>query len=246
MLNERLKRTRLLLGADAMDRLKQAHVVVVGLGAVGGYALEGLVRSGIGQLTLVDFDVVAESNINRQILASSDTIGIPKVEVARKRVLSINPDCQVELMRGFLDEAMAEQLSALKPDYLVDAIDALNSKVNLLVCCTEHQTPVVSSMGAALRRDPQKVRIGKLMDIHHCPLGKTVRQRMRRRVVNIDWVDCVYSAEPLPSPLPLAEPEPNPEDRGRLRNTLGSMSTITGIFGLTIANQVILQITSPD
>ncbi len=244
MHDERLKRTRLLLGVDGIDKLEQAHVVVVGLGAVGGYALEGLVRSGIGRLTLVDFDVVAESNINRQILATSDTIGSPKVEVAKQRIHSINPDCRVELIRGFLDEAMAEQLCALKPDYLVDAIDALNSKVNLLVCCTNHKTPVVSSMGAALRRDPQKVRIGRLLDIHHCPLGKSVRQRMRRRDIDIDWVECVYSTEPLPNPLPLAEPEPNSEDRGRLRNTLGSMSTITGIFGLTIANQVILQITS--
>lgn len=227
-----------------MERLTAAHVVIVGLGAVGGYALEGLVRSGIGRLTLVDFDVVAESNINRQLLATSETVGLPKIEVARQRVLSINPACQIEVIQGFMDEQMAEELCAMQPNCLVDAIDALNSKVNLLVSCIQNHVPIVSSMGAALRRDPQRVRIGKLTDIRHCPLGKSVRQRLRRRGADIDWVQCVYSEEPLPRPLPLSEPEPNMADRGRVRNTLGSMSTITGIFGLTIANQVILNIVS--
>lgn len=241
-MTERFKRTRLLLGNEAIDRLAAAHVVIVGLGAVGGYALEGLVRSGIGRLTLVDFDVVAMSNVNRQLLATSETIGLPKVEVAQHRVQTINPDCQLDIIQGFMDETMAETLCAMKPDYLVDAIDALNSKVNLLVSCIRNGIPVVSSMGAALRRDPSKVRVGRFDDIRHCPLGKSVRQRLRRRGVDVDWVQCVYSEEPLPRPLPLSEPEPNVADRGRVRNTLGSMSTITGIFGLTIANQVILRI----
>lgn len=243
MTSERIKRTRLLLGDEAVSRLASSHVVIVGLGAVGGYALEGIARSGVGHITLVDFDVVAESNINRQILATDETIGIAKVDVAMRRVRSINPECIISAKQCFIDEASADELCALKPDMLIDAIDALNSKVNLLVSCVNHNIPVVSSMGAALRKDPSSVKIGTLMNIHYDPLAKSVRQRLRRRGVDIDRITCVYSDEPLPKILPITKPEPNAANRGRERNTLGSMSTITGIFGLTIANQVILSLT---
>lgn len=241
--DDRFRRITLMLGDDACGRLRQARVTIVGLGAVGGYALEGLARSGVGNLRLVDFDVVTASNINRQLLALSSTIGRGKCEVARERVLDINPDCNVEAIAGFIDGENVIDLVGESPDLVIDAIDALNPKVQLLASLRTREIPVISCLGAALRFDPSRVRTGALESVNGCPLGRSVKNRLRRQGVPVD-IPCVYSIEPLPRPLPLAPPSSITDEnlginRGRARNTLGSLPTITGIFGLTAANVAI-------
>lgn len=241
----RFARTELLLGSQAMDVLAQSHVVVAGLGAVGSYAVEGLVRAGIGRLTLVDFDVIQLSNINRQLYALESTLGRAKVEVARERVLDINPDCQVMTRSVFLDGETIPSLLDLTAQVWVDAIDSLNPKVGLLEAAVKAGMPVISSMGAATRLDPAMIRVGDISRTRHCPLARHIRKRLRRRGVN-SGVTCVYSLE---LPLETSGPENPPDDdedsgvfRGRPRQTLGSFSCITGIFGLTAAREVVFRL----
>jgi tRNA A37 threonylcarbamoyladenosine dehydratase len=239
----RFARIELMLGKDACKRLTESFVTVIGLGAVGSYAVEGLARAGIGRLRLVDFDVVSLSNINRQLYALGSTVGRPKIEVARERILDINPSCQVETIRAFVDGQTVIDFLAGPPDLVIDAIDALLPKVELLAAARKSEIPLISCLGAALRSDPALVRIAPLHEVHHCRLGSTVRQRLRRRDVPVDF-PCVFSEEPVPYPLPVAAPtdalgEQPITDRGRPRNILGSLPTITGIFGLTAANLAI-------
>lgn len=241
--DDRFRRIHLMLGEDACERLKGASVTIVGLGAVGSYALEGLARSGVGNLRLVDFDRVNPSNINRQLLALTSTIGRPKCEVARERVLDINPDCEVEIVQDFLGGDNIWNLVGDNPDIIIDAIDSLNPKVDLLAAARTRDLPIITCLGAALRFDPTCVKTGTLENAFGCPLGRTVRSRLRRRGVPVDIL-CVYSDEAMPNPLPLAPPASITDEdlglnRGRQRNTLGSMPTITGIFGLTAANMAI-------
>ncbi len=241
MFSQRQMRTRMLLGDEGINNLAAATVMVIGLGAVGGYALEALARSGVGHLILVDFDTFDETNINRQILALGSTIGRRKTEVAAERVHDINPDCKVDIRDMFVNEETLPQLVALRPDFVVDAIDSLNSKCNLMETLWREHIPFISSMGAALKRDPSAIRLAKLSQTENCSLARMVRQRLRRRGVNLADISCVYSRESaaLP-PTALAEQE------GQRRHIMGSLPTITAIFGLTIANQVILQLAGTD
>jgi len=204
--------------------------------------LEGLARSGVGHLRLIDFDVVEIHNINRQIIALDTTVGRKKAELARERVLAINPACEVETLDIFVRPETMEQVLRPRPDILIDAIDSLNSKVNLLAAAHEAGIEVISSMGAALRTDPAKIRTGDIMDSYNCPLAKHIRKRLKRRGVGRGMA-CVFSTERVrydynqEGARDGAETEE--EGRGRGRNTLGSLPTITGIFGLTIANMAI-------
>jgi len=241
--NERFRRVELMLGAEALGRLTSSFVVVVGLGAVGSYAVEGLVRAGVGRMRIIDFDRVQPSNINRQLYALESTIGRPKCEVARERILDINPMCKVEAIGGFLDTQTIQEYLSDEPDLVIDAIDSLNPKVELVSGVRTAEIPLISCLGAAMRFDPSCVRTGLITDVAGCPLGRAVRKRLRRRGIPLDF-QCVYSDEQLPNPLPLVAPtdrlgEQPILERGRLRNTLGSMPTITGIFGLTAANLAI-------
>lgn len=243
---ERFSRTRYLLGRKKFDILQGANVTIVGLGAVGGYATEGLARAGVGKLRLVDFDTIQPSNINRQILALESSIGQAKVDAARERVLLINPECRVEALEVFAGDDTLNDILSPKPDVLIDAIDSLNPKIQLLVTAHRRSIPTFSSMGAALRTDPLQVKTGDIMSSNHCPLAKHVRNRLRRQGIE-GGIECVYSTEQIH--FNYAGPEKttqvaNPhENRGRKRNVLGSLPTLTGIFGLTLANAVILHLT---
>ena len=246
MISERFTRVELMLGKDNFEKINTASVTIVGLGAVGGYALEGLVRAGVGNIRIIDFDVISPSNINRQLLALETTLGRPKCEVARERVLNINPDCNVEAINAFVDYDNTLNLIGESPNLVIDAIDSLNPKVDLLTAAREAKIPLISSLGAAMRFDTSKIQTGLLEEVHHCPLGRAVRKRLRRRNIPLDFM-CVYSAEELPNPMPIALPdeslsEDHYYERGRTRNTLGSLPTITGIFGLTAANLAIKMI----
>ena len=247
--NKRLMRTQALLGVEAMDKLQAATVMIVGLGAVGGYALEALARSGIGHLILVDFDVIEETNINRQILALSSTLGQPKIEAAKKRVLEINPNCKVETISLFVNSDTIAELLAHPADMVIDAIDALNPKCCLMEELYKRKIPFISSMGAALKTNPAAIKTGKLSQTKNCNLSKFIRKRLKKRGIDISKIECVYSDEQIQlseNAIFLDEESLNTEvsagRQGRVRNTLGSLPTITAIFGLTIANQVILKI----
>ncbi|HOK55363.1 MAG TPA: ThiF family adenylyltransferase, partial [Armatimonadota bacterium] len=202
--------------------------------------------AGVSRLRLVDFDSVCPSNINRQLYALESTIGRLKIDVAKERVLDINPSCQVETVHGFIDAETVWEFIGEYPDIVIDAIDGLNPKVDLLEAVRMKEVPVISCLGAAMRSDATSVRVAPLSKVHHCPLGRVVRQRLRRRGVPVDF-DCVYSEELLPNPLPVRMPVDAPGEeqvlsRGRVRNILGSLPTITGIFGLTAANAAIQHI----
>lgn len=241
--DERFKRIELILGKQASQKLKQSYVAVIGLGAVGSYAVEGLARAGIGRFKLVDFDRINISNINRQLYALDSTIGMFKCDVAKSRVLDINPRCKVEAINGFVDATTANEYLADSPDIIIDAIDSLNSKVELIAAAQARELRIITCLGAALRTDPSRVKTGLLEESYGCPLGRLLRKRLKKRGIPMNCMS-VFSDEPVPNPLPIAPPADEQfidaqGRRGRPRNALGSLPTITGIFGLTAANLAI-------
>lgn len=237
-MDERFKRTRLLIGEEGLNALAKARVLVVGLGAVGSFATEALARSGVGHLRLVDCDCVSLSNCNRQLYALESSIGRAKAELAHERVLDINPNCEVDARQAFANTDTLPELLAPPLDVVVDAIDSLGPKVELMLAALNANIPIFSSMGAARRRDPSQIKVADISKTRFCPLARAVRTRLHRRGVN-SGVTCVFSSEPAPDESiapPAAEDIP---DQGRPRVIMGSLPTITGIFGLTLANAVI-------
>ncbi|MBF0532810.1 MAG: tRNA threonylcarbamoyladenosine dehydratase [Candidatus Omnitrophica bacterium] len=236
---DRFTRVKLLIGEAKWQRLNQSRVTVIGLGAVGSYAVEALARGGVGHLRLVDFDTIRASNINRQLFALESTVGKTKPEVAARRVKDINPDCVVEPLEIFAAEDSFNAILDNQPHLVIDAIDAVNPKVQLLTALHQRGVPMIASMGAAVRTDPAAIRFGDLFSTKNCPLAKVVRYRLKRRGIN-SGIPCVYSEEPdYQSKYPSIREE-NPEDayqRGRKRQVLGSLPTITGIFGLTVGHK---------
>jgi len=235
---EQFARLIQLVGPEAMARLEAAEVAVFGLGAVGSFAVEALARAGIGTLRLVDFDVLQPSNLNRQLLALQSTLGRPKIDVARGRVADINPACRVDARSGFVDADTAPGFLEPAPDAIIDAIDGVNSKVNLLAAVHRLGLFTVSSMGAARRLDPARVRVADLADTEGCPLARVVRKRLGRRGIR-GGIRCVFSTEP---PLPSQVPAPAAVEettRGRPRPPLGSISYLPAIFGLHAAAETI-------
>ena len=244
-------RLALLLGEEGLNKMRHSFVSVVGVGAVGSYVTEALARAGIGRLRLIDFDILKPGNLNRQLYALWDTMGRKKNEIAAERVKSISPDCEVESLEVFIHKDTVSSVfepnrTGQKPDMVVDAIDSLNPKIELLSALVMSQTPFISSMGAALRTDPKMIETGFLTNVTHCPLAAILRKHLRRRGISTDF-PCVYSREPVRGQtskriLPLEESEENFYEKGRKRSTLGSLPTITGIFGLIIANEIILKL----
>lgn len=243
-LDERFSRTAKLLGESAAARLRQACAVVVGLGAVGSYAAEALARAGVGALRLVDMDVVRPSNFNRQLLATEDALGRLKVEVGRERALSINPACRVEALPVFAHVETFGQILAGAPAVVIDAIDSLTPKRELIAAAMAAKIPVVSAMGAALRRDASALRVADLAETRRCPLARLLRKQLRQRGIS-QGVRCVYSEELNPPLLEVSEEEARAggegDDfkRGRPRRALGSLPTITGMAGLLAAHEAL-------
>ena len=236
-MEDRLSRMRLMVGKKALKRLQQAHVLVAGCGAVGGYVAEALARAGIGHLTIVDNDVVSITNINRQLVALYSTLGQKKVEVMKKRVLDIAPDIQIDVMDILINANSVKTILSTHPDFVVDAIDSLNPKVCLIEALVQAGIPFVSSMGAAMKTRPELVEVARMQDSQQCPLAAFVRKRLRRRKIPLDF-PVVYSPE-RPDKSCLNLPDENPQMSGRVRHEMGSLPTLTGIFGLTCA-QVVL------
>ena len=234
----RFCRIEQLLGKPALERLRGARVAVFGLGAVGSYAVEALARAGVGFLRLVDCDVIRHSNFNRQLYALESTLGRSKVEIACERVRDINPDCVVDGHHIFVDGATARLLAAPPLDVVVDAIDSVSPKVELIAAAVLAGLPIVSSMGAATRTDPLLVRAGDLADTEMCPLARFIRKRLRKRGIE-HGVRCIYSIEPPRNHGPVIDPEPDVFERGRPRKPIGSLSYMTGIFGLLAAHEAL-------
>jgi len=255
---EQFRRTELMLGRDGLDRLRSSCVLVVGLGAVGSYAVEALARAGVGRFRLVDFDVVQESNINRQLFATHKTVGRLKTDAARERIASINPNAVVETRVLLVNDHTLDRLFAddwaSPPDYVVDAIDSLGPKVALIAEVVKRGLPLMASMGAALRFDASIVQVGTLDKVTNCPLSSQLRKRLRRVGTDTAKVRCVFSPEPIRKNAPEQEclervpPGINEEQAtqdvppGRARNTLGSLPTIVGLFGLRVAHEVLLDL----
>jgi tRNA A37 threonylcarbamoyladenosine dehydratase len=239
---EQLFCLELLLGKEKVERLKKSFVVVLGIGAVGSYATEALARSGIGHLRLVDFDTIKPTNFNRHILAITPNLGKLKAEAAKERIALINPRCKVEVVNAFAAEDTMDRIVEGKPDLVIDAVDSLNPKVQVLAYCHEKKIPVISSMGAALRMNIFSIKAGDLFKTTGCPLARYVRSRLRRRGIK-KGIFCIYSdtpvsEEPIERTRILNAEQDN--DRGRQRMKLGSTPTVTGAFGLAVAHHALL------
>jgi len=250
--SSRFERIERLIGTEKNRKLQDSFIVIIGIGAVGGYAMEAIARSGVGNIRLVDFDTIEESNINRQLLAITSTIGKNKVETAAKRVKEINPDCNIEPLNRFFhidsaDKILGEGFGKNRPDLIIDAIDSVAPKSALLIEALKRDIPIVSSMGAALKTDPSQIKVADLMHSHNCPLARIMRKKVRQAGLN-RGITCVYSTEK--SDFIFEEPEERKEkksdteygkgkirkEKGRPRRVLGSLPTITAIFGFTAAN----------
>lgn len=235
MLNQ-FSRTELLLGDAAMKKLKNSRVAVFGVGGVGGYTVEALVRSGVGALDLIDNDTVSLTNINRQIIATLDTVGRDKVDVAQERIKSINPDCVVTTHKCFYLPETAEQFDFTDYDYVVDAIDTVKGKIEIVMRAKECSTPVISSMGAGNKLDPTAFEVADISKTSVCPLAKVMRVQLRKRGVN--HLKVVYSKEP---PLtPIITDDAKKEFSSSVRRTLpGSTAFVPSVVGLIIASEVV-------
>ncbi|MEO5339339.1 MAG: tRNA threonylcarbamoyladenosine dehydratase [Magnetococcus sp. MYC-9] len=227
-------RTRILVGDAGILRLQQAHVLLAGLGGVGSFAAEALVRAGIGRLTMVEPDVVAPSNLNRQLPATEETLGHKKGAIMMQRLAAIHPHCRLEWIDQFLiPESIPALLDRTSPDWVMDAIDSLNCKVSLILEARARGWPVASSMGAGGRLDPTQIVVGDVLDTRVCPLAREVRIRLRRRGCG-RGVLAVWSPE---LPLPHAPPEQTGQGRSRVVN--GTISYLPALFGTTLAGIVI-------
>lgn len=241
MKEELFSRCIMLCGDEGFDRLQNSLVAVVGLGGVGSYAAEALVRAGIGRLRLIDCDVIKASDINRQLLALSINVGITKVEAARERLLSINPSLALDTRHAFFHTDTAHELITSDLDFVIDAIDSVGPKGELIRHCLELKIPIISTMGAAGKTDPFLVKIDLLENTSACMLARAVRRYLRGRKVSTN-IPVVYSTEP--SVIPKVDATPAVEDsgtylRGRRRRPLPSLSTMPAMFGLIAAAYVI-------
>ena len=230
-------RTEFLLGKAAMEKLKSARVAVFGLGGVGGYAVEALARSGVGALDLVDHDTVSLTNLNRQILATRDTVGLSKAQVAAQRVKGIDPDIKVTAMQTFFGPDTADGFHFEDYDYVIDAIDTVTGKLALVTAAKAAGTPIICAMGAGNKLDPTAFRVADIYETSVCPLARIMRKECRKR--GIDRLKVVYSEEdPIVCSLPPDDPAwaELPEGRNALP---GSCAFVPSVMGLIIAGEVI-------
>lgn len=220
-MSDRLTRCRLLIGDEKITKLANSTVMVVGCGAVGSFAIEALARCGVGNIILIDFDVIEETNINRQIFATDSTIGHKKVAVAHERIADINPNIKVTALDMFFDDKAD---ISIRPDFIIDAIDTVDSKIALYRWALANKIPFISSMGAARKTDPKYIKIDKLSRTFACPLAARIRKIVREE--HLGDFPVVFSTE---APVP----------HGKSDKNFGSIITVTGAFGLYVANYAI-------
>ncbi|MBO4745873.1 MAG: tRNA threonylcarbamoyladenosine dehydratase [Alphaproteobacteria bacterium] len=223
-MSDQLTRCRMLFGDEKIQKLQNATVMVVGCGAVGSFATEALARTGIGNIIVIDFDTIEESNINRQLIATNSTLGCKKVDIIRERIADINPNIKVTALDLFFDENTA---LPVHPNFVIDAIDTIPSKIALYRWCQKNDIPFISSMGAARKTDPTKIKMDKISKTFACPLASRIRKIVRDE--HLPDFPVVFSTE-----TPTGE-----IDTGK---SFGSIITVTGTFGLFMANYVIQKI----
>ena len=221
-----LSRSEILLGKDGIEKIRRASVCIFGVGGVGSFVAEALARSGIGEITLVDFDTVSLSNINRQIPATEETVGMQKVDVMAARIRSINSEAKVITKNAFCTPENVHDLLPIKCDYIVDAVDTVSAKVAIILASKERDIPVISCMGAGNKRDMTKFQITDIYKTEACPLCRVMRRELRKN--GVDTLDVVYSTE-LPAKTDT--------------NTIGSLVYVTATAGLLAASHVIRELT---
>ncbi len=228
-MNEWLEREELLIGRENIEKLNKSTVAIFGCGGVGSYALEALVRAGIGNIVIVDKDTVDITNINRQLIADTTTVGKDKVEVAKQRALKINPNINIEIHKCFYDE---NQTELIKPeyDYIVDAIDSVKSKISLIQEAHNKNVKIISAMGMGNKLNPTMIEVADISKTEMCPLAKVVRKRLRE--IGINHTKVVYSKEPV------TRADNSLENKG----TTASISFVPSVCGLVIASEIVKDI----
>ncbi len=234
-MKEQFERTGLLIGDGNVDNLADAKVAVFGVGGVGGYVVEALARSGVGRFVLIDKDTVSVTNINRQIIALHSTVGRPKVQVMKERILDINPDAKVETKECFFLPDNADEFDFSEYSYVVDAVDTVTAKLEIIVRAKEAKVPVISSMGAGNKLDPTRFQVTDIYKTSVCPLAKVMRRELKKR--GIKKLKVVFSTEEAITPGRVVSEE------GR-RATPGSVAFVPSVAGLIIAGEVIKDITN--
>lgn len=229
-MSEAFSRTELIYGREAMERIASSHIAVFGIGGVGGYVVEALARSGVGALDLIDSDKVAESNLNRQIIATRSTIGRFKVDVAAERIADINPDCKVRTFKIFYLPETADRFDFTDYDYVVDAIDTVTGKLTLIENAKAAGVPIISSMGAGNKVNPAAFEVSDIYKTSVCPLAKVMRRECKKR--GIKSLKVVYSKEEPRTPLELIQ-------EGSRRSIPGSTAFVPSVAGLIIAGEII-------
>lgn len=231
--NSWLERTELLLGSEKLERLRQKHVLVVGLGGVGAYAAEMIARAGVGHMTIVDGDTVSISNINRQLPALHSQVGKPKTEVMAARLRDINPDIDLTVVNEFIRDERMVQLLENKYDYVVDAIDTLSPKVFLIYHSIQMGLPIISSMGSGGKTDPTKLQIADISKTFNCKLARSIRKRLHRKGID-KGLTVVFSTE-LTDKTAVVEVD----DEENKKSTVGTISYMPALFGIYCASKVI-------
>ncbi len=232
-------RTEMLIGKAALEALKEARIAVFGIGGVGGYAAEALARAGIGAIDLIDNDTVSESNINRQIIATYNTVGMYKTDAAEERIRSINPLCRVKKFNVFFTPEEKNAFDFSSYSYVVDAIDFTPGKIALAEACSLTGTPIISAMGAGNKLNPLAFEVADIYKTSVCPLARTMRYELKKR--GIKSLKVVYSKEPARKPIK-SEAMENSE-HGKARQTPASISFVPSVAGLIIASEVIKDLT---
>lgn len=234
-MSERFDRTKRLLGAETMEKLHNSHVAVFGIGGVGGHAVDALVRSGIGTITIVDSDEVAVSNINRQLIATEKSVGRKKVDVMKEHLLEINPTVLVEVHDCFFLPETQGEFDFQQYDYVVDAVDTVTAKIALVEACEKANTPIISSMGAGNKLDPAAFEVADIYKTSVCPLAKVMRRELKKR--NIKHLKVVYSKE---EPLePMEDVDFVSDENRQRRATPGSIAFVPSVAGLILAGEVV-------
>ncbi len=237
-MNEQFERTGLLVGEEAINKLQNSRVAVFGIGGVGGYVCEALVRSGVGHFDLIDKDTVSASNLNRQIIASYDTVGESKTEVMRRRMLSINPEADIRVYNSFFLPENSSSFPFEEFDYTVDAVDTVTAKIELILCSQRAGVPVISSMGTGNKLDPSRLRVSDIYSTSVCPLARVMRRELRKRGVKalkVVWSD----EEPTLPEKRISSVQDDSAENTVRKDVPGSTAFVPGAAGLLIASAVI-------
>ena len=248
--NQTFARFSMMVGEEGIEKLGKSRVIIFGVGGVGSYTVEALVRAGVGQITMVDFDEISESNINRQLHSLKSTIGKSKIDVMKDRILDINPDCKVELVKRLVYDDIDEVLGNNKYDFVVDAIDVIGSKINLIEYCAKNNINIISSMGFGNKMHPEMIEIAKIKNTSVCPMARTIRSILKKK--GITNVPVAFSKEipvqPNKSELFKEEMPTEFRENNKIprKTTPGSNSFVPGTAGLVLASYVVRKLLEWD